>query len=199
MLKWDCFNLPSGWGHKKPGASVSTLQSEVSDAAAASAKAVSESQFGDLSWLPISDHESLEELTGDSCRPDRNHSRRQCTPSTPTAPTNDCESRVKEFPRRSGVPEAVSISTHMTGGSRQEKEGTGLSGSCLHFPRAPAAGPKCPGVACDQLWAPGVKTIYSYPTSCPRVPPLFPEAEARKMRGQLCQRKYSCMFSEGDP
>ena len=120
MLKWGCFNLPLGWGHKKPVASASTLQSEVSDASVAFAKAASESQFCDLSLLLPSDYERLEKLTGDSCRLDRNHSRCQCAPSNP--PPSERE----EFPRRSGVPEATCISTQVTGGGRQEREGTRL-------------------------------------------------------------------------
>lgn len=46
-------------------------------------------------------------------------------------------------------------------------------------------GLKCPGVACDQLWAPGVKTVcLVLPNIQSRVPPIFPEAEWRKMRSQ---------------
>lgn len=188
MLQWDCFNLPFGWGPKKPGASASTLQSEVSDAAAAFAKALSGSQFCDLGLLLTSEHESSEELTGDSCSLDRNHPRHISmlqVPPPPTPMTSRAESR--NFLRGLGFQkQRASPRKWQEEAGRGKRERNSLA-AAYNSPRAPAAGPKCPGVACNRLWAPGGKTVVclQLPNSqSKRASKISIDWGKKKMRGQ---------------
>lgn len=181
---------------------MSTLQSELLDVSAAFAKAGSESQFCDLSLLLTSDCERLEKLRGDSCIPDRNHSRCQCALSNPHPhPHHDCESRAQGVPWKSAVPEAECISTQVTGGSRQEKEWTRLHWQLPTVPCGTCCRAHVPRCCLWSAVGPRGENGLSAATKNPVQEGLQYSQRLReeKSEASLCHGKYSRTFSEGTP